>query len=101
MRLAILIGVLVLALAAGAVSASAAAVAPASAAHAAMQTAGPTQQSGSAAVPSNDDSRVAVQWGVFGAAAFTVVVVGIGAYLLRKRLGLVAPPPDQGSDAHH
>jgi hypothetical protein len=52
-------------------------------------------------VDDHDESRVAVQLIVAGIAAGVVVVVGSGAYLLRKRLGLVAPPPAQGSGGHH
>lgn len=57
--------------------------------------------SAAAAVPSHDGSRVGVQLVVLGAAAFTVIVVGSAAYLVRKRLGLAAPPPEQPSDGHH
>ena len=53
------------------------------------------------AVPAHDGSRVAVQLGVLGVAAFTVIVIGSAAYLVRKRLGLVPPPPEQPSDGHH
>ena len=52
-------------------------------------------------VPAHEGSRVGVQLGVLGAAAFTVVVVGSAAYVVRKRLGLVPPPPEQHSDGHH
>ena len=52
-------------------------------------------------VDDHDESRVAVQLIVAGVAAGVVVVAGSGAYLLRKKLGLVAPPPAQGSGGHH
>ena len=44
---------------------------------------------------------VRVQLAVFGAVIFVVVVVGLVAYAVRKRLGLVAPPPDQPAGGHH
>jgi hypothetical protein len=99
-RLLVVVAV-ALVLAAGAPRASAAALAPALQRAPVMQASGPTQQAATPAVPSHAGSRVAVQWGVFGVAAFTVIVVGSGAYLLRRRLGLVSPPPEQGGDAHH
>ena len=52
-------------------------------------------------VDDNGDTRVEVQLVVLGAAVALVPGVGIGAYLLRRRLGLVPPPPDASSDAHH
>jgi hypothetical protein len=52
-------------------------------------------------VDDHEESRVVVQLIVAGIAAGVVVVVGSGAHLLRKRLGLVAPPPAQGSGGHH
>lgn len=52
-------------------------------------------------VDSNDDTRVEVQLVVLGAVALLVVGVGISGYLLKKRLGLVAPPPDQSNSSHH
>ena len=52
-------------------------------------------------VPSHDDTRVGVQIGVVVAAVLTVVVVGTAAYFIRKRLGLVAGPPEQPSGGHH
>lgn len=48
---------------------------------------------------SDDDSRVEVQLVVLGVAAFVVVGVGAAGYVLRKRLGLIPPPP--GPDAGH
>lgn len=44
-----------------------------------------------------DDDRVLVSLATFGAAA-AAVVVGSAGYLLRRRLGLVKPPPTQGSE---
>lgn len=52
-------------------------------------------------VDDNDDTRVEVQLMVAGIAAFTVVGVGMTAYMLRRRLGLIAPPPEAGSGGHH
>ena len=52
-------------------------------------------------VDDNDDTRVEVQLVVLAIAAGTVFVAGSGAYLLRKRLGLVAPPPEQDTGGHH
>ncbi|MDE3094796.1 MAG: hypothetical protein KGK07_02205 [Chloroflexota bacterium] len=52
-------------------------------------------------VPAHDGSRVGVQLGVLGAAAFTVLVVGSVAYLVRRRLGLAAPPSEQPPEGHH
>ncbi len=52
-------------------------------------------------VDDNDDTRVEVQLVVLGAAVSLVVGVGVAAYLLRRRLGLVAPAPDAPTDAHH
>ena len=52
-------------------------------------------------VDDNDDTRVEVQLVVLGAAIGLVVVVGTAAYLVRRKLGLVAPPPEPGNDGHH
>ena len=52
-------------------------------------------------VDDHDGSRVGVQLVVAGIAAGVVVVLGSGAYLLRRRLGLTAPPPEQGAGGHH
>lgn len=46
-------------------------------------------------VDDNDDTRVEVQLVMVGIAVGVVVVLGSGAYLLRKKLGLVAGPPEQ------
>jgi hypothetical protein len=51
-------------------------------------------------VDDNEDTLVEVQLVVLGLAAFVVVGVGLAGYLLRKRLGLVAGPPDQ-TGGHH
>jgi len=71
-------------------------------------TAASTDTGGSAAVAAsnqevddNDDSRVEVQLVVLGTAAFVVVVVGLAGYALRKRLGLVPPPPGPDAGGHH
>jgi hypothetical protein len=53
------------------------------------------------ATADDDDDLVEVQLVVLGGAAFTVVGVGTAAYFIRKRLGLVAGPPEQGADGHH
>ncbi len=52
-------------------------------------------------VDDNGDTRVEVQLVVLGIAVGTVFVFGSGAYLLRKRLGLVAPPPEEDAAASH
>jgi hypothetical protein len=52
-------------------------------------------------VPPHDDTRVGVQIGVVVAAVVTVVFVGTAAYFIRKRLGLVAGPPEQPTGGHH
>jgi hypothetical protein len=52
-------------------------------------------------IDDNDDTRVEVQLVVLGVVAGTVFVLGSCVYLLRKRLGLVAPPPEQGGSGHH
>jgi hypothetical protein len=53
--------------------------------------------------PAPDDDRVEVQLVVLGVAVGLVVVFGSLAYLVRRKLGLVAPPPEPdegGHDAH-
>lgn len=82
------------------------AVAAAGRASAAVATpAGPStvfaQQQTPQQVPSNNDSRVGVQVGVLCAVVALVVVVGTGAYFLRRVLGLTAPPPKQDAGGHH
>jgi hypothetical protein len=52
-------------------------------------------------VDQHDDTRTEVQLVVLGIAAFVVVGVGLGAYLLRKKLGLVPPPPGEQEAGHH
>lgn len=52
-------------------------------------------------IDDNDDTRVEVQLVVLAIAGGTVFVLGTGAYLLRRRLGLVPPPPEPGGDGHH
>jgi len=42
-----------------------------------------------------------VQLVVLGIAAFVVVGVGAAGYVLRKRLGLVPPPPGPDAGGHH
>jgi len=51
-------------------------------------------------VVATNDERVPMMLAVFGAAVFTVSVGGVG-YLMRRQLGLVAPPPEQPPSAHH
>ena len=51
-------------------------------------------------VDDNDDTRVDVQLVVVALVIGTVFIGGTGAYLLRKRLGLVPPPPEQDATAH-
>ena len=51
-------------------------------------------------VDSHDDTRVEVQLVVLGVAVLLVVVIGSAGYLLRRKLGLVAPPPEQNGSAH-
>ena len=52
-------------------------------------------------VDQHEDTRVGVQLAVLGAAAVVVVVIGTGAYFLRRLLGLTAPPPVQPAGGHH
>jgi hypothetical protein len=52
-------------------------------------------------VDDSDDTRVEVQLVVLGIVVGVVFVFGTMLYLLRRRLGLVPPPPEQGADAHH
>jgi hypothetical protein len=52
-------------------------------------------------VDDNDDTRVEVQLVVLGIVIGTVFVFGSVLYLVRRRLGLVPPPPEPGVDAHH
>jgi hypothetical protein len=52
-------------------------------------------------IDDNDDTRVEVQLVVLAVAGVTVFVVGTGAYVLRRKLGLVPPPPEPGGGAHH
>ena len=52
-------------------------------------------------IDDNDDTRVEVQLVVLAVAGGTVFVLGTGAYLLRRRLGLVPPPPGPSGDGHH
>jgi hypothetical protein len=52
-------------------------------------------------VDDNDDTRVEVQLAVLAVVIGTVFVAGTGVYLLRRRLGLVAPPPEQEAEGHH
>ncbi len=52
-------------------------------------------------VDQHDDTRVGVQLTVLGLAAVVVVVIGTGAYFLRKKLGLTAAPPPQTGAGHH
>jgi len=62
----------------------------------------PLQEEQPAQTESNkDDDLVEVQLVVLGIALFVVVGVGSAGYLLRKRLGLVPPPPDQSATGHH
>ncbi len=83
----------------GALSASRHAAAAAATPHTPASVA--VQQQAPQPVPSHDDSRVGVQVGVLCAAVALVVVVGTGAYFLRKALGLTAPPPKQDAGGHH
>jgi hypothetical protein len=52
-------------------------------------------------IDDNDDTRVEVQATVLAIAVSTVFVLGTGAYVLRKKLGLVPPPPEQEGNSHH
>jgi hypothetical protein len=49
----------------------------------------------------DDDDLVEVQLVVLGAALFVVVGLGTAGYLLRKRLGLIPPPPGPDAGGHH
>lgn len=55
------------------------------------------EQAGQQPSPEADDNRVEVQLVVLALAASLVVGVGTAAYLVRKRLGLVAGAPEQGA----
>lgn len=59
------------------------------------------QEDQSGAIDDNDDTRVEVQLAMLGIAVFTVVGLGGAAYALRKKLGLVAPPPEQSAGGRH
>ena len=59
------------------------------------------EESPGAQASDDDDDLVEVQLLVLGLAILVVVIGGSAAYLLRKRLGLVAGPPDQDASAHH
>jgi hypothetical protein len=48
----------------------------------------------------SDDDRVEVQLVVLAVAVGLVVVFGSVAYLVRRKLGLVAPPPEPGEGGH-
>jgi hypothetical protein len=77
-------------------------VRPASAAIAPLDAAARVEmQQSRPPVPSNDGTRVRVQVGVLCAVVAVVVVAGTGAYFLRRRLGLTAPPPQQDAGGHH
>ena len=53
-------------------------------------------------IDDNDDTLVEVQLAVVVIVFGMVFVVGSLLYLLRRRLGLVAPPPDQAAiEDHH
>jgi uncharacterized membrane protein YczE len=52
-------------------------------------------------VDDNDDTRVEVQVVVLAIVIGAVLVFGTAVYLVRRRLGLVPPPPEQGGDGHH
>jgi hypothetical protein len=53
-------------------------------------------------VDDNDDTRVEVQVTVLVVVLAIVVGLGIPLYFLRRKLGLVPPPPEQPeADAHH
>jgi hypothetical protein len=60
----------------------------------------PTAEATQQGAPDDDDT-VAVQLVVLGVAVFTVVGIGLSGYLLRRRLGLVPPPPGPDAGAHH
>lgn len=52
-------------------------------------------------VEQHEGTRVEVQLVVLGAALVAVLVIGSAGYLLRKKLGLVAGPPEQPAGGHH
>lgn len=52
-------------------------------------------------VDDNDDTRVGVQLLVLGIVIGIVFVFGTVLYFVRRRFGLVPPPPEPGVDAHH
>jgi hypothetical protein len=63
--------------------------------------AGPGSHQGSALLVASVSDTVIVQVAVVSAVVFVVVIVGLVAYNVRKRLGLVPPPPDQPAGGHH
>jgi hypothetical protein len=67
----------------------------------AQQAAAPQPAAQQQEIDENDDTRVEVQVVVLAIVIGTVFAFGTAAYLVRKRLGLVPPPPEQGSDGHH
>jgi hypothetical protein len=90
--LVLMLAVVLAALVAGRSAASASEVLPAAEAVVSVQA----QE-----VDDNDDTRVEVQLVVLAVALGTVFVFGTGAYFVRRKLGLVPPPPDQQADGDH
>ncbi len=93
--------VIILLLGAGAATASATAAAQSAAPAYHAQQGDQPSPARQGNVPSHEGTRVSVQLVVLGLAIGVVVIIGSAAYLLRKKLGLVAPPPDQTSAGRH
>ena len=52
-------------------------------------------------VDDHSESRVPVMLVVLGIAAFTVLGLGVAAYVVRRLLGRTSKPPDQSAAGHH
>ncbi len=75
-----------------------AAVAASHPGHAAGASLAPASQT---EVDDHSESRVPVMLVVLGIAAFTVLGLGVAAYVVRRLLGRTSKPPDQSAAGHH